>query len=255
MNRISRLLRFAAGLLVCGVMAPGSQSAPAITHVVQISLDGLGATYLQSYLQTAPAQFPTFVRLTREAAFTMNARCDYDISETIPNHVTMFTGRPVFQPAGESNTVHHGYNNNAPTAAETLHNSGNTNVPYKASMFDVAHDYGRTTAFYAGKGRLAICDRSYNETNGAPDSVAVGGDNGRDKIDFASVLDISGAAISNEVNLLLADLTNATPKHYSFIHVAEPDVTGHAANWGSANWSNAVRMVDAQLARIIDAID
>src|SRR6185503_14960254 len=35
----------------------------------------------------------------------------------------------------------------------------------------------------------------------------------------------------------------------------EPDLTGHAMNWGSAGWSNAVRMVDAQLARIIDAID
>jgi len=122
-------------------------------------------------------------------------------------------------------------------------------------MFDVAHDYGRTTAFSAGKARLAICDRSYNETNGAPDVVDTGGDNGRDKIDLASVLDISGPAISNQVNAVLADLTNATPKHYTFIHIAEPDQTGHSQNWGTPNWSNAVRMVDAQLGRIMNAID
>ena len=227
----------------------------AVSHVVQISFDGLGAKYLEGYLAVAPEEFPTFLRLMNESAFTMNARCDYDVSETIPNHVTMFTGRPVLQPAGHTNTTHHGYNNNAPTAAETLHNAGNTNVPYKSSMFDVAHDYGRTTAFSAGKARLAICDRSYNETNGAPDVVDTGGDNGRDKIDLASVLDISGPAISNQVNAVLADLTNATPKHYTFIHIAEPDQTGHSQNWGTPNWSNAVRMVDAQLGRIMNAID
>jgi hypothetical protein len=227
----------------------------AVSHVVQISLDGLGAKYLESYIAVAPQEFPTFVRLMNESAFTMNARCDHDVSETIPNHATMFTGRPVLQPAGYTNTTHHGYNNNAPTAAETLHNAGNTNVPYKSSMFDVAHDYGRTTAFSAGKMRLVICDRSYNETNGAPDVIEAGGDNGRDKIDVASVLDISGPAISNQVNAVLADLTNSTPKHYTFIHIAEPDLTGHSQNWGTPNWSNAVRMVDAQLGRIINAID
>lgn len=225
----------------------------AISHVVQISLDGLAAVHLRNYVTTAPDQFPTFVRLMNEAAFTMNARCDYDISETVPNHSTMFTGRPVFQPAGLPDTTHHGYNNNFPTATETLHNAGNTNVPYKFSMFDVAHDYGRTTAFYAGKTRLQICDRSYNETNGAPDLVGV--DNGRDKIDYSSVLDIQGAAIASEVDAILTNLTNASPKEYIFIHIAEPDLTGHGSGWGSAAWSNIVRSVDTQLGRIINAID
>ena len=225
----------------------------AVSHVVQISLDGLAAVHLRNYVTNAPDQFPTFVRLMNESAFTMNARCDYDISETVPNHSTMFTGRPVFQPAGLPNTTHHGYNNNFPTAAETLHNAGNTNVPYKFSMFDVAHDYARTTAFYAGKTRLQICDRSYNETNGAPDLVDV--DNGRDKIDFSSVLDIQGAAIANQVDTILADLNSAAPKEYIFIHIAEPDLTGHATGWASTSWSNIVRTVDTQLGRIVNAID
>jgi hypothetical protein len=225
----------------------------AVSYVIQISCDGLASKYLGFYLTNAPEQFPNFSRLTREAAFTLNARCDYEISETIPNHISMFTARPVFQPADQADTVHHGYNNNFPNATDTIHNSGNLNVPYKASMFDVAHDYGRTTAFYAGKTRLAICDRSYNETNGAPDLI--GQDNGRDKIDIASVLDISGTSISNEVNSIVADLAGASPKQYTFVHIAEPDLTGHGSSWGSANWSNAVRMVDAQLGRILQAID
>jgi len=92
-----------------------------------------------------------------------------------------------------------------------------------------------------------------NTTLAAPDLIDV--DNGRDKIDFSSVLDIQGAAIASEVDTILADLTNASPKEYIFIHIAEPDLTGHGSGWGSAAWSNIVRTVDAQLGRIINAID
>jgi hypothetical protein len=235
------------------VLNPAITRDIAVSHVIQISLDGLGAKYLESYVSNAPGQFPNFVRLMTESAYTFNARCDFDISETVPNHASMFTGRPVLQPAGLPGTIHHGYNNNFPNQNDTFHNSGNTNVPYKASMFDVAHDYGRTTAFYAGKTRLLVARRSYDATNGASDLV--GADDGRDKIDLALVVDISGAAIANQVDMLIQDLSSAAPKQYSFVHIAEPDLTGHSSGWGSANWSNAVRIVDAQLGRIMAAID
>lgn len=224
-----------------------------VTHVIQMSLDGLGAKYLESYLLDAPDQFPNFVRLTTEGAYTFNGRCDCDISETVPNHASILTGRPVYQPAGKPVTIHHGYDKNYPEASDTFHNSGNLNLVYKASVFDVAHDYGRSTAFYAGKSRLGICDRSYDALNGALDQV--GEDNGRDKIELAFVADISGANLTNEVNALIQDLTRAAPKRYSFIHLAEPDLTGHAYSWGSPAWSNAVRLVDEQLGRILAAID
>lgn len=117
---------------------------------MQVSLDGLGAYYLRFFLTNAPAQFPNFVRLTQESAYTFEARCDYDISETVPSHCTIFTGRPVIQPTGLPNTTQHGNNNNFPSAGDTIHASGNAAVPYKSRFFDVAHDYGLTTAFYAG---------------------------------------------------------------------------------------------------------
>lgn len=226
--------------------------AATVSHVVHMSLDGLGAKYLEFYVTNAPDQFPNFVRLMNEGAFTMNARCDYDYSETVPNHATMFTARPVNQPLDAPLTTHHGYANNFPGANDTLHNAGNTNVPYKASFFDVAHDHGLGTALYTGKTRLAICERSYNELNGAFDLF--GEDDGRDKIDIASIADVSGASISNQVTQVVADLSSAEPKQYTFIHIAEPDLTGHASGWGSANWSNAVRMVDTQIGRILETI-
>ena len=248
-------LRCSLALMTCLGFSAGLATAAPATHVIQVSLDGLGGYYLQFFVTNAPAQFPNFVRLTQESAYTFNARCDYDISETVPNHATIFTGRPVMQPAGQPNTTHHGYNNNFPGSGDTFHLSGNANVKYKSSFFDVAHDYGLSTALYTGKTRLGICDRSYNGANGAPDRVAEAGDNGLDKIDFASIADVSGVNISNEVNTLIQDLTNAAPRRYSFIHIAEPDLTGHSSGWRSANWSNAVRNVDTQLGRILNVIN
>jgi len=248
-------LRCSLALMTCLCFSAGLATAAPATHVIQVSLDGLGGYYLQFFVTNAPAQFPNFVRLTQESAHTFNARCDYDISETVPNHASIFTGRPVMQPAGQPNTTHHGYNNNFPGSGDTFHLSGNANVKYKSSFFDVAHDYGLSTALYTGKTRLGICDRSYDVTNGALDRVAEAGDNGRDKIDFASIADVSGVNISNEVNTLIQNLTNAAPRRYSFIHIAEPDLTGHSFGWRSANWSNAVRNVDTQLGRILDVIN
>jgi hypothetical protein len=219
------------------------------THVVHISIDGLGAVYLLPYVTHAPAQFPNFVRLQNEGAYTYNARCDYFSSETIPNHATMFTGRPVGQPEGFPNTVHHGYTDNFP-GSETFHNSGNLAVPYKASFFDVAHDHGLTTAFYANKVRLTICDRSYNELNGALDLIEP--DHGRDKIDGAVIND--GPLITAVVDPMLQNLASAQPRQYSFIHLREPDLTGHNQNWGSVAYSNMVRNVDLQLGRILAVV-
>ncbi|HUR46429.1 MAG TPA: alkaline phosphatase family protein [Candidatus Saccharimonadales bacterium] len=243
-----------ATILCCVTLFLLARLLPAaqLRYVVQVSVDGLGAKYLEYYVSNAPAQFPTFVRLMQEGAFTFNARCDYDISETVPNHASIFTGRPVLQPSGQSNTVHHGYNNNNPGPADTVHANGNTNVPYKASFFDVAHDYGLSTAFYAGKSKLTFLDRSYDGVNGAVDLLQP--DNGKDKIDYAALADISSTSISNEINQVITNLSSAAPYRYTFIHIAEPDVTGHAVNWGPAGWSNAVRMVDGQLGRIMDAI-
>jgi hypothetical protein len=116
----------------------------------------------------------------------------------------------------------------------------------------VAHDFGRSTAFYASKTRLLICDQSYNAANGAPDTEGV--NNGTDKIDFSSVIDTQGANVSNLVNTLVANLSSSAPTNYSFIHFSEPDLTGHSSGWGSANWSNAVRQVDTQLGRIITCL-
>ena len=228
-----------------------------VPYVVQVSIDGLGAVYLREYVTNAPNEFPNFVRLVNEGSYTFNARCDFGASETIPNHTCMFTGRPALQPEGFPNDVHHGQLNNSPPETATYHNTGNTNIPYVHSIFDVMHDHGFSTAFFAGKVKLRICDRSYDSINGALD--VFGEDNGRDKIDFSLIDDFAdyyGNSFTNEVNAFIEQLNSAVPKHYNFIHIAEPDITGHfSGGWGSVNYSNMVRKIDQQLGRIISVID
>ena len=71
----------------------------------------------------------------------------------------------------------------------TLHNSGNPNLSYVASIFDVAHDHGLRTCFYAGKAKFILYARSYDAQHGAPDTVGL--DDGRGKIDRCMILESS----------------------------------------------------------------
>jgi hypothetical protein len=172
----------------------------------------------------------------------------------------MFTGRPSLQPAGYPNTVHHGCINNSPFPTDTYHNSGNPNVEYMASVFDVAHDHGLSTALYAGKAKFFLCDNSYDANNGGLDLVLP--DYGRDKIDFSYIGDFSiyygnGTTFTQHVNVAVSNLNSASPKNFTFLHISEPDLRGHTTGWNDAGgiYSNMVRQIDAQIGRILNAID
>jgi hypothetical protein len=181
---------FRALLLLLGCL-PGALPAATVgngvaQYVVHISADGLGGVFLRDYLAQYPEEFPSFIRLWCEGAGTFNARCDYNISVTEPNHTSILTGRPVLQqPTNVLFSAPHGFDDNYdPGPPATLHNMGNLEVPYKASVFDVTHDHGLRTAFFAGKDKFALFIRSYDVINGAPDTV--GEDNGANKMDVAS---------------------------------------------------------------------
>jgi hypothetical protein len=79
-----------------------------------------------------------------------------------------FTGRPVLQTKWMPEMVNHGFEDNAgPSRGATLHNRGNPHVDYIASVFDVVHDAGLSTALYASKDKFIIYRQSYDETTGA----------------------------------------------------------------------------------------
>ena len=227
-----------------------------IDHVLHISIDGLHAGQLSSLMETEPESFSNFQRFVTEGATTFNARTDYFSTFTLPNHTSMLTGRPVLQP-GDDPTLHHGYTNNFhPPTSVTLHQS-NPDVDYIASTFDVAHDYGRSTALYATKSKFILYQQTYNATfdtpGGRDDVYLADGDQGRDKLDHY-VYDGFNNSTPAIVETMRDDYANE-PFDYAFLHFFEPDLFGHSFGWRSAEWNQAVASLDVQLGHVFEMIE
>jgi hypothetical protein len=224
------------------------EEAAAAKHVVHISVDGLRGDFLKAKVNEEPDTYPNFRRFVDEGATTFNARTDFTHTVTLPNHTAMLTARPVLRPKGAPKTVYHGYTaNDDPTDTSTLHNSGNKNVDYIPSVFDVAHDAGLTTALYASKTKFIIYEQSYNAKNGAPDIT--GADHGTDKIDYT--------VIENKGEPLTARFVKDFKKHkfdYAFVHDRRPD-HGHVVTWGTEEWFGLVQEVDGFLGDLFEAIE
>lgn len=228
----------------------GIQShALAVNHVIHISVDGLPSHLLEANMNANPTEHSNFWRFVNEGATTFNARTDYTDTETLPNHTSMVTGRPVAQPSGMPNTTHHGYTNNGfPLSSQTLHNTGNPNLSYIASTFDVAHDNGLSTALHASKTKFDIFEQSYTSITGAPDTT--GPDNGRDKIDV--YLGTDNPFLSHPQYLI--DMA-ANEFNYSFVHFRLPDAIGHADGWGSVPWNDIVEFTDDNIGDIFNLVE
>ena len=236
-----------------------SQPAHAADHVVLISVDGLASSLLESLIANdTNGDFDNFKRLIDEGATTYDARIDDTQPWTLPNHTCMVTGRPAEQPAGQPNTVHHGYlDNGEPRVNWTLHNQGNPNLSYIASAWDVAHDNGLVTALYATKTKFVIYDRSYDTGSSAPDTT--GPDDGSDKIDSylneqSRVFDPSIDDSQDLHDAFIADM-GASHFDFTFLHYTDPDKAGHQYGWGSSQWNTTVRHVDAYLAEVFNLVE
>jgi len=217
-----------------------------IRHVVLVSVDGLGARFLPRLLRAD--RVPAFAHLARNGASTSNARTDPTNTYTLPNHISMLTGLPVMPPPCASPEHAHGYtSNDAPSAGEAIHNSGNPARSYTPSVFDVVHDHGLTTAMFVTKSKFSILTNSYND-RGAADEI--GADDGKRKIGRVHIKD----DLTELTNAVTATLAQAPPS-FSFVHFGQPDVAGHDEGWGSAEYLDAIVRVDTALGRILTSIE
>jgi Type I phosphodiesterase / nucleotide pyrophosphatase len=215
------------------------QGAHAFEHAVLISVDGLRSDAL---IAQAPEALPGFARLLGGAS-TLNARTDPDFTVTLPNHTCMLTGRPVLGANGHSWIE----NEDPPEGATLSKNKGG----YVAGIFDVAHDRGLRTAFFAGKSKFSLYESSWNAENGAPDTV--GEDQGRKKIDEYLFTD----KLPEIADGVVRNLKTGATRSLVFVHFAAPDLTAHAYGWDvtpGSRYLKAVAAVDREIGRILDAI-
>ena len=218
----------------------------ATQYVIVISVDGMGSAYVTPLLASGVTnELTTFKRFQSEGAGTLNARSDPDNTTTLPNHVTMMTGR------GVNGTAGHGWSENEdPLPTETLASNKGS---YVASAFDVAHDNGRRTGIWAGKSKFSLFLQSYSSTTGAVDIT--GPDNGRDKIDYDNVDDeISSLSRTEDLMSQMA----ANPFHFVFFHYPDPDDTGHEFGWSTnpaSTFAATLKMVDTQIGNILQMVE
>ena len=226
-----------------GVPPEGSRAA---LPVFLVSVDGMAARFVDSGI--AAGELPMFRRLQKEAAWTHNARTVVGSTRTLPNHISMLTGRPAALQSGMAESVPHSYLKNVNTSGDvTLHNAGNSELSYVHSVFDVLHDRGLRTGFFAGKKKFNLLRRSCNEVQGSEDLE--GEDHGRNKIDHAL---IDQEKPTEE--LVTHMLEHCSHSHVDFVfkHIRDLDKAGHSTGWGSEEYASALRKVDKQLARIRD---
>ena len=227
----------------CGVGAPSStdpassaeprRAAPS-TYVVAITVDGLNPSAITRLGRSGA---PGFFRRIDNGASTLNARTAFERTETMPDHSSVFTGRRVL-------TTHaHKVTFNTDDAHTDIHRVAGE---YVSSMFDVVHDHGRRTQFYAGKEKFAFWNRSWSSAHGAADRV--GADDGRDKISHYEY-----AASGTLVTHLVAALHRA-PAALTYLHIPLPDKAGHADGFMSPSYVRAVGTSSRLVGRILDAV-
>ncbi|MEX0601437.1 MAG: alkaline phosphatase family protein [Rhodothermales bacterium] len=222
-----------------------------VAHVIHVSVDGLRP---DAVTRRSAEALPNFYRLRHEGAYTDNARTDADYTNTLPNHVSQLTGRPV-----RGSTGHAWTRNRDPREGETLHTHRGE---YVASVFDVLQDHGLRAAMYVSKSKFSLFDASYGEASygDAPGAgarvqsgdAAAGEDRGKAIDRFVFLRDTDAL-----VDTFVADLRRDPPA-YAFLHLRDPDSAGHRFHWNMRNESaylEAVERIDGLIGRILDAVD
>ena len=211
------------------------QQAP-IKRVVVLSVEGLRSNAIKQARATGA---PAITRMISEGASTLNARTTTERTTTLPNVVSMLTGRRV-----NASRAGHG-------VAGTKNRSGTVqgaSGKYVSSVFDLVHNFGLDTALFSSQPDLGLVRRSWDATNGGPDPY--GEDNGRDKI--------SRYVLTKQDGELIDDLTAslaAQPAAFSFVELSGLAATGRASGWQSHAFAAKVTEVDALVGRLMSTIE
>lgn len=191
---------------------PSSNIPDHVAHVIHIVVDGLRPDYMNG---------PNFDRLKSKGACTLNARHDWASSQTLPNHIGMFTGLTVAE---------HGYFEDADNGGKLINPA--TGEGFE-NIFDLVKDAGGTTAFYGSKEKFALFDRSWS-------------------ID-TFVFQKRGMVL---VPMFLEDMNKQT-YNYAFLHVRNPDRAGHKDSGGATapGYSAEVAEADSYLGQVFHLIE
>jgi predicted AlkP superfamily pyrophosphatase or phosphodiesterase len=219
----------ALGISLCVASAVGSpvqeyDAARRIgdRQVLAISVDGLNVSALR---QLRPRRAPHLHRLFRQGARTRNARAQVEKTVTLPNHTSMLTGRRIDASHGG-----HGVDWNSDRSGTTVQKAAGEKV---ASIFNVVHRAGGSTALFATESKFSIFRRSWPRA-----------------IDRTTIVQDGDVAVTRKVRRDLVRHDRA----FTFLHLGGLDEAGHEHGWLGRAYLRAAVRVDRLIGRLLRTI-
>lgn len=206
--------------------APASAAAdqPRARRVLAISIDALNPAALR---QVGRDGAPYLWQLADEGASTFNARTAYELTDTLPNHTTMVTGRPIDADAGGHGVTWNDERLEPRTVQEAAgHPTG--------SVFGRVHRAGGSTAVFSTKTKLSLFDRSWPRA-----------------VDRSTIASYDDDTLSRKAR---RDLVRKR-RDLTFVHFGLVDHTGHKHGFLSEEYLDAVREVDGYVGRLVRAVE
>jgi len=190
---------------------PVAAQRAGIRRVVVLDIEGLPAAALTG----RNARYtPQLRRLMASGAATLNARTDAETSASLPNLVSMLSGRPASRAYGGHGVA---WRKDQPHRKRraTTRAAARRYVP---TLFDSVHDWGGRTSFMSSDRSAALVRRSYDGRHGARDLQGVR--YSRSKLSVSS----AGSSDTTVARALKRQLRH--PRTVSVVQLSDLRVTG-----------------------------
>lgn len=228
--------------------------------IIHISVDGLAPRVID---KLGKDKLPNFYFMQKNGIYTHNARTDKYLTLTLPNHMSMFTGRGSLSVIMKNNSLYKGHE--ITFNIDNLEKIHNMRKEYVYTIFDNIKKNKMRSAMFVGKTKFDFVDRSYSENTGVLFKA-----DGIDEIDKFYMdteykLIIDGkckyfrydqeiSKISSEPIQIVNEFLKSfeEPYDYNFIHFRGTDSTGHQYGWDSDVYENALMGIDDDIGYIIN---
>lgn len=196
---------------------------PQVDRVLTISVDSLNPRALRRLGREGA---PEIWRLIDRGAHTFRARSALELTDTLPNHTTMVTGRAI-TPAHDGHGVTWNDDRQDPATAQEA-----AGHPVGSVFAEVARA-GRSAALFTTKEKLRLFERSW------PDSL-----------DRVTVSERRDAALVRAARLDLVE----HHRDLTFVHLGAADVAGHRYGGMSPEYLSVVQRLDGLVGRLLRAV-
>jgi endonuclease/exonuclease/phosphatase family metal-dependent hydrolase len=225
------------------IWADATFKAPAaaragITRAVVVDVEGLPSAAISG---KRASWAPHLNAIRAAGASTLNARTSAEVASSLPNTVSILTGRPISKGKRGHGVT---FGKDQPKKAKYKTFAKATGA-YVNTLFDTVHNQGGSTSFMSTDPNAAIVIRSAKA--GAADSQGV--DYGRNKLTVSSIRSSDAQAIT-----VIERQIATSPRTLSYLQLSGPRVAGEKYGYFSSKYAAAVKLADRRVARVLAAI-